>query len=271
MNINGEIVLLRCGPEPEINIFIHGYYAVKNRLEFEALASHILKTRTRGQVYLFFWRSGDLKYEQIAGSLAFLHNAYRSSKYLRYLKLSPWQVASQLCLDVAGGMAAKAVLPVVYQVPKFKRYEKKAERLGGRLKEILSGRVGDIRQNKVNLIGHSLGARIIYSALAESDWSDLNLVDCVMLGGAVDLQAPDWLKCIARVKGRVINVYSENDFVLKRLKPGKAIGRHPLLPQHPRVVNARSPSTGHLDYWPNLDRILSMAWAGYADPQDPRP
>lgn len=71
-------------------------------------------------------------------------------------------------------------------------------------------------ERPVSLVGHSLGARVIYSCLlALARRQAFGLVENVVLIGApVPSDDEVWRSMRAVVTGRVINVYSENDYIL---------------------------------------------------------
>lgn len=71
-------------------------------------------------------------------------------------------------------------------------------------------------ERPVTLIGYSLGARVIYSCLMSlSKRRAFGLVESVVLIGApTPSSTSDWRVLRSVVSGRLVNVYSENDYVL---------------------------------------------------------
>jgi hypothetical protein len=71
-------------------------------------------------------------------------------------------------------------------------------------------------ERPVTLVGYSLGARVIYRCLMTlAEKKAFGLVEnVVMLGTPAPSDSADWRKIRSVVSGRVINVYSENDYVL---------------------------------------------------------
>ncbi|KZF19867.1 DUF726-domain-containing protein [Xylona heveae TC161] len=71
-------------------------------------------------------------------------------------------------------------------------------------------------QRPVTLIGYSLGARVIYSCLQHlAARRAFGLVESVVLMGApTPSDSSDWRNVRAVVAGRVVNVYSERDYIL---------------------------------------------------------
>ncbi|KAF9634067.1 putative duf726 domain-containing protein [Lasiodiplodia theobromae] len=71
-------------------------------------------------------------------------------------------------------------------------------------------------ERPVTLIGYSLGARVIYSCLQSlAERKAFGLVESVVLLGApTPSTAADWRRMRSVVSGRVVNVYSTNDYIL---------------------------------------------------------
>ena len=71
-------------------------------------------------------------------------------------------------------------------------------------------------ERPVTLIGYSLGARVIYSCLMSlAKRKAFNLIESVVLMGApTPSDANMWRQMRAVVSGRLVNVFSENDYVL---------------------------------------------------------
>jgi hypothetical protein len=71
-------------------------------------------------------------------------------------------------------------------------------------------------ERPVTLVGYSLGARIIYQALLVlADQNAFGLVESVFLIGApTPCEDRDWRRIRAVVAGRVVNVYSQEDYIL---------------------------------------------------------
>ncbi|SFB86690.1 Protein of unknown function [Marinospirillum celere] len=71
----------------------------------------------------------------------------------------------------------------------------------------------------VTLIGHSLGARVVFSALLALAAQPKPWVDhAVLLGGAVGRsKEKKWCKAASAVQGQLHNCYSDKDYILKHL------------------------------------------------------
>ena len=90
----------------------------------------------------------------------------------------------------------------------------RAEKAGAVLADALINRAQGERP--VTLLGYSLGARVIYSCLLSlAARRAFGLVENVVLMGApVPSDAADWRVLRTAVAGRLVNVYSANDYVL---------------------------------------------------------
>ena len=71
-------------------------------------------------------------------------------------------------------------------------------------------------ERPVTLIGYSLGARLIYSCLMSlAERRAFGLVECaVLIGTPAPSDAAVWRSMRSVVSGRLVNVYSENDYIL---------------------------------------------------------
>ncbi|KAI9804633.1 MAG: hypothetical protein M1833_006707 [Piccolia ochrophora] len=96
----------------------------------------------------------------------------------------------------------------------FSVAKSRSEKAGEVLADALINRAQGERP--VTLIGYSLGARVIYSCLMSlAQRKAFGLIESVVLAGApVPSTASDWRLIRSVVSGRVINVYSENDYIL---------------------------------------------------------
>lgn len=141
----------------------------------------------------------------------------------------------------------------------------KADQTGVLLAEILS-RVH--RRRRYVLIGHSLGARVIYGclrALASRRASASLIEDVHLFGGAVGrLPQADWKSALTAVGGRIVNYHSKRDQVLNRLyRAGTLFQSDPI---GYRAIGLRSRKlverdvtavvAGHLDFKPKAGEIL---------------
>ncbi|KAK6345620.1 hypothetical protein TWF718_007530 [Orbilia javanica] len=96
----------------------------------------------------------------------------------------------------------------------FNIVKTRAEKAGKILADALINRVQGNRP--VTLVGYSLGSRVIYSALVElAERRAFGLIENVyMLGSAAPSSGDGWIKVRSVVSGRVVNVFSEKDYIL---------------------------------------------------------
>jgi hypothetical protein len=247
MGAEAHLLPLAHGPEPVTQVFIHGYHAVGSKRALERLAGRIMAARPAGQVHLLYWHSGSWRME----GAALLGQAYRLYRGLRLARaFNPaWLVA-----DAAAWAGASAW--------RFKHYERQAETLGRDLQRHLEW-IEAPADRPLHLIGHSLGARTLVTALDEGALAGFRPVDCVLLGGAADLDA-DWPQRLARLEGRLYNVWSSADRVLACTPDARRrVGRHPIPLDDPRLANHELEGMGHTDYWARLAEFLPRAWPGF--------
>lgn len=112
------------------------------------------------------------------------------------------------------------------------------------------------------LIGHSLGARVIFNCLEHIKRSgkETCIKEVHLLGGAVNSRKAKWIKTENTVKDKVYNYYSENDSILKICYSAAMIDRYPIGLQSidlPYFENIDSTMDvfGHSDYTPNFHRL----------------
>ena len=108
-----------------------------------------------------------------------------------------------------GLLKISRVLDNPYSVAKAR-----SDKAGRVLAEALMQKVQGERP--VTLVGYSLGARVIYQALlALAEQNAFGLVESVVLVGApTPIEERAWRRVRAVVAGRVVNVYSQQDYIL---------------------------------------------------------
>ncbi|MEO0532031.1 MAG: DUF726 domain-containing protein [Planctomycetota bacterium] len=229
----------------QVNVFVHGYRSMVSDSEVEKAKARVQRTGVPGESYLLRWMAG--RWADSA-TVVGLRAAYRATR-LRYL-ISP----ASVLID--------AGLIGVNEAAQFKRMEWRAAKVGQQLPALL-GRVAGGRP--INLIAHSLGARVVHHCLAEADLAGLLLRDVVLLAGAADLKSDNWPECVARLDGRLYNGYSHKDRILK-ITPDlrRRVGSRPL-PQVlidgvPKVVNHQCIGYGHVQSWTRLPELLPQIW-----------
>ena len=124
----------------------------------------------------------------------------------------------------------------------------------------------------VNLVGHSLGGRVLVSALKElvndSTYKSFTVGDVLLMAAAVELSEQDAKMIDDRIEGRLINAYSDADNVLLMNIGETCIGRNEV----PNCENLKMADFGHSDYWPHLNKVLrSTRFFGYEGGLPARP
>lgn len=231
-------------PSGRVNVFIHGYRALNSAKQIEAAKERIAACGVTGDSYLLNWSAG--RWRESA-TFAGVRAAYRVAQFRKVI--SPWMIL------VDAGVVSIA------EVAQFKLMERRAEGVGRHLPAMIA-KVAKGRA--VNLIGHSLGARVIHFALS-GGVSEVAIDDCVLLGGAADLLAADWPDCVAKIRGQLFNAYSPRDRILK-ITPDlrRRVGGRPMEPVVidgvQKVVNYHCNRAGHVEYWTRIAEWLPRVW-----------
>jgi hypothetical protein len=127
-------------------------------------------------------------------------------------------------------------------------------------------------ERPVTLVGYSLGARVIYSCLTSlAERGQFGLVENVVLMGApIPADLDTWKRMRAVVAGRVINVFSEQDYVLAFLYRTSSIqfgvaGLQKIEVPGVENINAGELVAGHLMYRHAVGSILKDVLQGDVD------
>ncbi|MFV8366207.1 DUF726 domain-containing protein [Flavobacterium sp. XS1P27] len=112
------------------------------------------------------------------------------------------------------------------------------------------------------LVGHSLGARVIFNCLTYLSEKSLssNIIEVHLLGGAVGNNSKKWSKMSLGVKNSIYNYFSDHDKVLKNayratMLSAKPIGLNEI--SNKKVINKNSTwlIKGHTEYIQNFHLI----------------
>ena len=121
---------------------------------------------------------------------------------------------------------------------------------------------------QIKLMGHSLGARVIFNTLYQLLDKKTKVDDIFLFGGAVSNDKTNWSDVAHAVSGNIYNFYSKNDDVLKNLYQlsmfEKPIGLHKISlykTKEIKGVNVKNFNVsdivgGHRKYKPKLKKIL---------------
>lgn len=132
---------------------------------------------------------------------------------------------------------------------------------------VLADIIARAPQKKFVLVGHSLGARVIYYALQalSTRTDEPQVLDAILLGGAVGAEDDlGWKQAAHAVSGRIHNCLSTNDAILGYLYRGANVGQS--VPIGLTKISARSRKIknwdcssfieGHLDWKPKFSEVL---------------
>ncbi|MEZ9598795.1 DUF726 domain-containing protein [Vibrio sp. 10N.286.46.A8] len=151
----------------------------------------------------------------------------------------------------------------------------RAAQAGAQLAECISR----TDNQKFNLVGHSLGCRVIfYTLMALGTKKERYINDVTLLGGAVGKDdSESWQIVLNTIDGKLYNCYSEQDMVLKRLyecanaKLSKPIGYYPILaPEDNRLINTDCSDLvdSHMSWKKNYSRVLERIHAKQPERRD---
>ena len=123
------------------------------------------------------------------------------------------------------------------------------------------------QKRKFILVGHSLGARVIFYALENlaTRKGAPKVAHAILLGGAVGRDPQHWETAAKSVSGKIVNCYSRQDDVLKYLyKTGTAftsdpVGRGPIDSDSDQIANVDATHlvAGHTAYKPVLSQVMA--------------
>lgn len=99
-----------------------------------------------------------------------------------------------------------------------------------------------VKETSVSLIGHSLGARIIFFGIQNWSIGSPHLLKNVFLMGGAIPKGRDWEGVASRLNGQLFNIYNLCDPILKKIYKASSLGLNPcgLKPiekRHSRINN----------------------------------
>lgn len=214
------------------NVFIHGYSSGHDLNDRRLLANSIPAALRQSVNILAFWPSSHFTQ---------MNNRSRGL-LVAAARMHPLAGAAALAGDRA------------YH---FSRIRSRAEAMGKVLLAQLDRYLFEQHPGvtRVNLIGHSLGGRLLVSALKGLDRPPkhgLVIGDVLLMAAAVRLSADDARVLKRRICGRLINAYSSEDHVLLLNLGEKSLGRGPA--EH--FENVYMQGYRHHHYWARLQEVL---------------
>ena len=242
-----ELFLLDESKESEeAMVLIRGYLSERKK-EPEDNAQWLQALRSagwRGSVYHLWWDA--------SSSPAFLLNALL---VLARIPLPPPHRALQI-LGRAGITASALLLH-------WKKVKQRAKRVG---REYLQDLLGQVSEPRLNLMGFSLGALIIYYGLMNlKPAPKIPIHDVILLGGAVAKdEKRDWRKMVEPVEGTLYNVFNTRDYILRylfrlaQLNTKSPCGLKPILFNHHKIMNidaTQEISPSPRNHWEHVEAL----------------
>ncbi|WP_236201236.1 DUF726 domain-containing protein [Pseudomonas pseudonitroreducens] len=239
----------------EANIFIHGYSAGHSDEDKKLLLDKI-PGQLRNYTNIFaFWPS---------------------NHYLHFDKSSLLALGAAGLTLVTGGTGA----PLAYwglassfakdRRSNFTDARSRAERMGAVLLEQLSEylRRDHPQVETINLIGHSLGGRVVISSLRTfTKRQQLAINDVLLMAAAVEVTAVEAQQMRGLLQGRLINAYSKADKTLLLNWGETSLGRNEV--EHFESIEMND--FGHTDYWERLPEVLAETGFKASKPSSPEP
>lgn len=215
------------------NVFIHGYSAGHD-MEDRCALRKCIPSSLHNCVNIFaFWPSGH---------------------WSQFDALSSGGVSAITRVNVLAGAAAAVVDRAVH----FNSSRKRATAMGKTLLSQLERYLLEFHPyvSKINLVGHSLGGRVVVSALLDMLHKpanhDLEIGDVLLMAAATELSGNEARAIRKRTNCKLYNAYSKDDDILRLNIGENSAGRQPVA----NCKNVRMESFGHTDYWPRLEQVL---------------
>jgi pimeloyl-ACP methyl ester carboxylesterase len=229
------------------NVFIHGYSAGHDMEDRCALRKHIPSSLHNCINIFAYWPSG------------------------HWSQFDEWSTKGILAAGRLGVLAA-AGAAVADRALHFNTSRKRATAMGKLLLTQLEAYILEQHPyvSTVNLVGHSLGGRVVVSALRDlldnPDHDGLEVGDVLLMAAAVELSGDEACAIGKRINGKLFNAYSRSDKILLLNLGETSAGRNPLenCEHIENITNREMTDFDHTDYWPRLERVLrATGFYGY--------
>ncbi|MEZ9885049.1 DUF726 domain-containing protein [Vibrio splendidus] len=257
-----EIVKIKPGSGTPI-LCIDGFLNEKSAKSPDSWLQPITQIYPENPIYYIKWESKRLR--DLATSFSGVGGKEAGKNAILKASMSASKAAAKKLAPVGLAIQALGLVSNPWSIASIKAYQ-----TGALLADIIAR-----TDEKYILVGHSLGARVIYSCLsALKTIEDKKYIDTVhLLGGAVnnlcsndqkDASKPNWYGVEKAVYGNIYNYFSKKDDVLKYLYRvgegvkfdfGDPIGRNPVSHQHFTNIDVTNIVAGHTLY---KERILDF-------------
>jgi hypothetical protein len=257
-----EIIKIKQGKGLSI-ICIDGFLSEKSKMAPTRWLDHMSSIHPNHEIFYVKWESKRLQ------DLARLASGFGAKeitkKGLLGLAKSASKTAATKLAPVGMAFQALGLATNPWSVAGIKAYQ-----TGALLADIIAR-----TDKEYILIGHSLGARVIYSCLASLKTKEKKFIkDVHLLGGAVNnnylsdqscSSGVNWSGISESVSGKINNYYSSNDSVLKYLYTigeglkfdiGNPIGRHCIDDSNINNMDVSNHVSGHTEYKNNMKSFL---------------
>ncbi|EGR2227376.1 DUF726 domain-containing protein [Vibrio parahaemolyticus] len=195
------------------------------------------------------------------------HFNWEASSKLKVLNDSATGDLFKAVIDLGfDGVTAKGVLSFVLSAYNVGRVPWQSAIDSSEMAGRTLARYLDKQDKQFILMGHSLGARVLYHCLKSMVSKD-KVTTAILLGGAVD-EETGWGELLEKhSKMSIYNCHSDNDLVLKHLYPVKdgessPIGLKPInidLPDRLRNIDMSIMKLGHMEYkTKNVGTLLNL-------------
>ncbi|MGQ7817256.1 DUF726 domain-containing protein [Metapseudomonas furukawaii] len=239
----------------EANIFIHGYSAGHSDEDKKLLLDKI-PGQLRNYTNIFaFWPSNHYLHFDRSSLLALGSAGLTLVTGGTGAHLAYWGLASSFAKDRRSN---------------FTDARSRAERMGAVLLEQLSEylRREHPQVETINLIGHSLGGRVVISSLRTfTKRQQLAINDVLLMAAAVEVTAIEARQMRGLLQGRLINAYSKADKTLLLNWGETCLGRNEV--EHFESIEMND--FGHTDYWERLPEVLAETGFKASKPSSPEP
>ena len=256
-----EIIKIKPGKGTTV-ICIDGFLTEKSKEAQKNWLNALSEKYPDNEIYYVKWEAKAL--QDIASSISLLGGKEIAKKGLLGYAKSASKAAATKLGPLAIAFQALGLVTNPWSVAGVKAYQ-----TGALLADIIAR-----TDKEYILIGHSLGARVIYSCLASLKTKDKVFIkEAHLLGGAInnncspsdDSNNVNWADIHKSVSGNINNYYSNNDSVLKYLYKvvesvkfdlGKPIGRYCIKNSRVNNVDVSNHVNGHTKYKEKLHDFL---------------
>lgn len=235
-DVGVNLHILQKGDSGVFNIFFHGFTAVTSEKDIELFRTATGFTENDTNI-LVQWDSGNIKKEAVS-SLSSILGALTNP------------------ITAVATVMGSAIQNVASS---FGANQENADKLAFCFSEVIELALKGRDVHKLNLIGHSLGGRIIVNGLA---WMDSPLqypLSKVLLMGA----AVEWPKqpihILKDCDVTLFNLYSAVDGALTiKTDTEKCIGKHGIPETSDNIRQIHCKGYGHTEYWSNLCELVGI-------------